>query len=91
MLNDRKKQILQAIIEEYIQTAEPVSSNAIVQKYNLDYIKKKINVEIKLYEAKEKRERVLEEIKEITSKYRIQVRRIYKKLSNSHLRLSVFT
>lgn len=37
MLNDRKKQILQAIIEEYIQSAEPVSSNAIVQKYNLDY------------------------------------------------------
>ena len=37
MLNDRKKEILQAIIEEYIQTAEPVSSNAIVQKYNLDY------------------------------------------------------
>ena len=37
MLNDRKKQILQAIIEEYIQTAEPVSSNAIVQKYKLDY------------------------------------------------------
>ena len=36
-MNDRKKQILQAIIEEYIQTAEPVSSNAIVQKYNLDY------------------------------------------------------
>ncbi len=36
MLNDRKKEILQAIIEEYIQTAEPVSSNAIVQKYNLD-------------------------------------------------------
>ena len=37
MLNDRKKEILQAIIEEYIQTAEPVSSNGIVQKYNLDY------------------------------------------------------
>ena len=37
MLNDRKKEILQAIIEEYIQTAEPVSSNAIVQKYNLNY------------------------------------------------------
>ena len=36
-MNDRKKQILQAIIEEYIQTAEPVSSNAIVQKYNLNY------------------------------------------------------
>ena len=37
MLNDRKKQILQAIIEEYIQTAEPVSSNSIVQKYGLNY------------------------------------------------------
>ncbi len=37
MLDDRKKQILQAIIEEYIQTAEPVSSNLIVQKYGLDY------------------------------------------------------
>ena len=37
MLDDRKKQILQAIIEEYIQTAEPVSSNAIVQKYELDF------------------------------------------------------
>lgn len=37
MLNDRKKEILQAIIEEYIQTAEPVSSNAVVQKYHLDY------------------------------------------------------
>lgn len=36
MLNDRKKEILQAIIEEYIQTAEPVSSNAIVSKYNID-------------------------------------------------------
>ena len=37
MLNDRKKEILQAIIEEYIQTAEPVSSNGIVQKYGLSY------------------------------------------------------
>ena len=36
MLNDRKKEILQAIIEEYIRTAEPVSSNAIVSKYNVD-------------------------------------------------------
>ena len=37
MLDDRKKQILQAIIEEYIQTAEPVSSGLIVQKYDLNY------------------------------------------------------
>ena len=36
-MNDRKKQILQAIIEEYIQTAEPVSSNSIVEKYKLNY------------------------------------------------------
>lgn len=35
MLDERKKKILQAIIDEYIQTAEPVSSSAIVQKYNL--------------------------------------------------------
>ena len=36
MLNDRKKEILQAIIEEYIQTADPVSSKAIVEKYQID-------------------------------------------------------
>ena len=37
MLNDRKKRILQAIVEEYIQTAEPVSSNTIVNKYEKDF------------------------------------------------------
>ena len=36
------------------------------QKDFRDYIKKKINIEIKLYEAKEQKERVLGEIKEIT-------------------------
>ena len=36
MLNDRKKEILQAIIEEYIQTADPVSPKAIVEKYQID-------------------------------------------------------
>ena len=36
------------------------------QKEYKDYIKKKISIEIKLYEAKEKKERVLEEIREIT-------------------------
>jgi len=35
-LNNRKKQILQAVIEEYINTAEPVSSANILEKYNLD-------------------------------------------------------
>lgn len=35
-MEERKKKILQAIIDEYISTAEPVSSGALVQKYNLD-------------------------------------------------------
>ena len=37
MLDDRKKQVLQAVIEEYISTAEPVSSGTIVEKYNLGF------------------------------------------------------
>lgn len=36
MLDARKKKILQAIIEEYINTAEPVSSGIIVENYNLN-------------------------------------------------------
>lgn len=35
MLDERKKKILQAIVDEYINTAEPVSSGAIVKKYDL--------------------------------------------------------
>lgn len=35
MLDDRKKRILQAIIEEYIGTAEPVSSANIMKNFNL--------------------------------------------------------
>ena len=37
MLDDRKKRILQAVIDEYISTAEPVSSGTLVKKYDLDY------------------------------------------------------
>ena len=37
MLNDRKKRILQAIVDEYVDTAEPVSSGAISQKYGIDF------------------------------------------------------
>ena len=37
MLDDRKKKVLQAIVEEYINTAEPVSSNSISNKYDLNY------------------------------------------------------
>ena len=36
MLDDRKKKVLQAIVEEYINTAEPVSSNALISKYDLE-------------------------------------------------------
>lgn len=36
MLDDRKKKVLQAIVEEYINTAEPVSSNALIKKYDLE-------------------------------------------------------
>lgn len=37
MLDDRKKRVLKAIIEEYIDTAEPVSSASIVKNHNLDF------------------------------------------------------
>ena len=37
MLDERKKQILKTIIEEYINTAEPVSSLSLVEKYELNY------------------------------------------------------
>ncbi len=37
MLDKRKKKILQAVIDEYINTAEPVSSGTLVKKYGLDY------------------------------------------------------
>lgn len=37
MIDERKKRVLQAIIEEYINTAEPVSSKAIVENYGLNY------------------------------------------------------
>ncbi len=36
-MDDRKKRILQAIVDEYINTAEPVSSGSIARRYNLDY------------------------------------------------------
>ena len=35
-MEDRKRKILQAIIEEYIDSAEPVSSNSIMNKYELN-------------------------------------------------------
>lgn len=37
MLDNRKKKVLQAIVEEYVNTAEPVSSNSIMNKDDLSY------------------------------------------------------
>ena len=36
MLDERKKKVLQAIVEEYINTAEPVSSNALTSNHGLE-------------------------------------------------------
>ena len=36
LLDERKKKVLQAIVEEYINTAEPVSSNALTKNHGLD-------------------------------------------------------
>lgn len=37
MLDDRKKRILQAIVDEYVNTAEPVSSGSISKQEGLDF------------------------------------------------------
>ena len=37
MLDKRQRQVLQAIVEEYINTAEPVSSGTLVEQYKLGY------------------------------------------------------
>ena len=36
LLDERKKKVLQAIVEEYINTAEPVSSNSLTNNYGLN-------------------------------------------------------
>lgn len=36
MLDERKKKVLQAIVEEYINTAEPVSSNILTHNHGLE-------------------------------------------------------
>lgn len=37
MISDRKKNLLEIIIKEYVQTATPVSSASLVKKYKLDF------------------------------------------------------
>ena len=59
---DELKKTIDSSINDMILDADFLLDQ---KDYN-DYIKKKISIEIKLYEAKEKKERVLEEIKEIT-------------------------
>lgn len=36
-MDERKKRILQAVVDEYVNTAEPVSSSTLVEKYGLNY------------------------------------------------------
>ncbi len=36
-MDERKKRILQAVVDEYVNTAEPVSSSTLVEKYRLNY------------------------------------------------------
>lgn len=52
MLDDRKKKVLQAIVEEYINTAEPVSSNALTNNYGLNFSSATIRNEMAELEKK---------------------------------------
>ncbi len=52
MLNDRKKRVLQAIVEEYVNTAEPVSSKALIDRENLQYSSATIRNEMAELEKK---------------------------------------
>ena len=36
-LDERKKKILSSVVEDYIESAEPVGSKTLVEKYHLDY------------------------------------------------------
>ena len=36
LLDERKKKVLQAIVEEYISTAEPVGSNTLTKNHGLN-------------------------------------------------------
>lgn len=52
-LNDREKQILKALIDHYITTAEPVASSALAQKYGLSLSSATIRNTIKELEEME--------------------------------------
>ena len=51
-MDERKKKILQAVIDEYVNTAEPVSSAALVEKYVLNYSSATVRNELAELEKK---------------------------------------
>ena len=51
-MDERKKKILKAVIDEYVNTAEPVSSAALVEKYGLNYSSATVRNELAELEKK---------------------------------------
>ena len=49
-LDERKKKILSSVVEDYIESAEPVGSKTLIEKYHLDYSSATIRNEMKLLE-----------------------------------------
>lgn len=49
-LDERKKKILSSVVEDYIESAEPVGSKALVEKYGLKYSSATIRNEMKILE-----------------------------------------
>ena len=58
MLDDRKKKVLKAIVEEYINTAEPVGSVALTQNEDLKYSSATIRNEMADLEKEEQRKQL---------------------------------
>ena len=49
-LDERKKRILSSVVEDYIESAEPVGSKTLVEKYHLDYSSATIRNDMKILE-----------------------------------------
>lgn len=49
-LDERKRKILSSVVEDYIESAEPVGSKTLVDKYHLEYSSATIRNEMKLLE-----------------------------------------
>jgi len=48
ILSERQYEILKALIDEYIRTAEPISSDFLAQKYNFGLCSSAIRIEMQL-------------------------------------------